>query len=877
MQRFFYPGARIFGLMAALGCLLFLSASPIADIFANIVSFPLTKFEENRLVGTRELSSGLRITGVPRFRISFNFCVNDEKGYQNLFQTDDLNQGVRAELIGGKLAVIARVANGLSPAVVVLSTTLKARDCHNFQLGASHRGRLVASLDGARSSIDNIIMPLTSVKIGIGFDETRSFKGELTGVRVSVDRILDPKYISRLINGSALLILSWLFFVIIFYVRRAGIYLFQKNWKTKSVAGIETLLILATIVPCIVAFVFHFASRIFDHLEVGVHADIMYGVLQTAPKPKLELVGFILICGSSGLFVLMVYHWPMLRRFARSYSTPRIAILSFMLLFSALSLLPSSYFVKACFLVSGAISAVAWFLTSRHVQLISRLVVVFTRLIGRRKIGSKIKFFPSTFMFVSVASLTCAFVMLGIYLLFAAWWPIFIPPDYYELPIVFDTVRGQKLRFTSDLLECFTGYLSEQCPADGSQDYINSITNLYNWQVETGRLFFHHSYMLMPLKSYLAYGIESKVPFLYGFGNTFFSIAFSGGGTTVSAYLAAIPIVVIVSLLLIAVFVACCLRQIIIMPIAFLLGMTMYFNIEFVPAYLAASFNPSRYLGIALQFTHICLLTRGRLATWAYPPFIFMLSMIWNTEFAIIGGIAQSLILLSPNIAFSWRQRLYSLSLTLFAYFLFSRIGGGGYDIVQTNYLGFFNLGVPALDDDRIRELYIHLVIGLFCCLSMALLFEQKDRDARLAIAPALAMLFIKFVFNPAPPHLFAVLTFSAPFAMIFIPWTLAKNRYVLAVFFIASLAFSGTTSILSGLTFRSKAQDFRQSATANYVPQQWQALGETFIIPHPEAKILQRIASLRSKAPASDVRLVLSPFDHLIAIYAPAPAYCGH
>ena len=185
----------------------------------------------------------------------------------------------------------------------------------------------------------------------------------------------------------------------------------------------------------------------------------------------------------------------------------------------------------------------------------------------------------------------CAFVMIlaGLWIGTAAWYPVKVSNDYFELP---DTIsipafdKNNPVPFLQidrpSLTDCLNalsakyadkngnaeaqdiekkkitvplgskdpeGFITSQrivefmrlenlggrqqatpvCRYPLSQYYLHSrLFSFFDtgyWQSQAGRLFYHHSYLFVPAVHILRYGPFSPIPMLYGFGNTLFHAA----------------------------------------------------------------------------------------------------------------------------------------------------------------------------------------------------------------------------------------------------------------------------------------------------------------------------------------------------------------
>ena len=116
-------------------------------------------------------------------RISFSIVPDGLRNYQNVFQTSDLNNGLRLEidesgvtaLILGQPNSSAIVANGLQTHLVPLKeTTIEIEVSPKY---GSSINILQEKLPVIRTSYGNLAPACDKVRVGVGFDDTRKFSG----------------------------------------------------------------------------------------------------------------------------------------------------------------------------------------------------------------------------------------------------------------------------------------------------------------------------------------------------------------------------------------------------------------------------------------------------------------------------------------------------------------------------------------------------------------------------------------------------------------------------------------------------------------------------------------------------------------------------
>jgi hypothetical protein len=168
------------------------------------------------------------------------------------------------------------------------------------------------------------------------------------------------------------------------------------------------------------------------------------------------------------------------------------------------------------------------------------------------------------------------------------------------------------------------------------------------------------------------------------------------------------------------------------------------------------------------------------------------------------------------------------------------------------------------------------LVVGQLSLIYLSRFASAPLQPALLSLAPVLGCLFVKYAFNPSPPHLSFVLVLAASVALIFVPWTRMtpfSRALLLTPAFVAVISY---TAFLSGKYLTESDVD-RASLMRPFVSEPWRRLGETISFVTPEADILRRVSAIKALIPGFDRILWLSPFDHLLSFYVNPPMFCGH
>lgn len=541
--------------------------------------------------------------------------------------------------------------------------------------------------------------------------------------------------------------------------------------------------------------------------------------------------------------------------------------------------------------------------------------------------GKKPLLSARTSMHLLFAALVMAAVSFGL----RAWYPVIVPNDYYELPDVvrvtsdtgvttmpraqavlclkerkpaaFEDVEeyiekkqpaasdGRKRERKESDEEARTQRLARQGPmsaecrsvaamSDAQVDRLyNAVASTEPWQSLTGRTLYHHSYVTVPARHFLDYGFDGEIPYLYGYGNTLVhSAVFAVMGPTWGAYFDTLPLFEYLGILVIGLVIWQITRSLAAGFAALGLALIYYYSITFVPILLAASFNPLRYLGLLAQVSAIAAVFR-----WQNPWGVFVIplsiafSCFWNTEYAIVGCIGQGLALLSPQINAALIRRLVALGIAMLIAAVFVLWKPLSPFITTTTNLGFFNIGLPGMSAPQSAALLAKL--AFFCMilvLSSFIWFKGSERHIRFALIPVFALAWIKYYYNPSPPHLSFVYIFVAPLALCFAPWHLANRGRVMHIVAYSFVTATLLASVLGGMRYWQGALDARRQQN-EFVVKPWSHLHDAVASPAPDAPIARRVASIRAHIAPDDRVVLLSPFDHVLSFYVSPRAYCGH
>lgn len=122
--------------------------------------------------------------------MSFKFKLNQKAELDNLFQTSDVNSGIRAEMVGPVVGVvIPENPDGTKLKGFTLSDGIEVGKWYDFSLSAIRESSISAYINGK-----NVLSPLEyrpnfkidNIAVGSGFSLTRPFRGEIEDVRLRI-------------------------------------------------------------------------------------------------------------------------------------------------------------------------------------------------------------------------------------------------------------------------------------------------------------------------------------------------------------------------------------------------------------------------------------------------------------------------------------------------------------------------------------------------------------------------------------------------------------------------------------------------------------------------------------------------------------------
>lgn len=470
-----------------------------------------------------------------------------------------------------------------------------------------------------------------------------------------------------------------------------------------------------------------------------------------------------------------------------------------------------------------------------------------------------------------------------------AWQGLTLPNDYYEIQESYlyknsSSIDGYLTR--SEVEQ----YLESNRLLESNNPQYQRLYRQYfgsrNWSTETGRILYHHSYIYVPATHLLKYGFDSNIPFLYGYGNTLFhATLMSIFGGNLSSYFFTYPIVLLMGMLLIAYVVRYGVAKQIAFLLAFSICLWQIYAVGFGVALLAASFSPARYVGLTLQVLSIIYFFRKRTTFSIYAiSLAFLCSVAWNFEFAIIGLVGQVLALLSRKLQdiskFNFGARVANLLLILVFIIGYLLLAKTSEDILTSISLGFFQINMPVLGAFDSIVTLTAIIFSQLVLLILTFSFKEGERTARLCLLPILGLLLIKYLWNPAAPHLHVTLAFILPMCLLYIPFDVIDSRVQQTRM---QYLINGVTAIaliaclLQAYQYASESNYVKKYVTGDFLALPWRELAETISIVTPEGEIVQRVNAIKKRIQPTDSLLVLSPFDHLLSFYINPKKYCGH
>jgi multisubunit Na+/H+ antiporter MnhC subunit len=486
---------------------------------------------------------------------------------------------------------------------------------------------------------------------------------------------------------------------------------------------------------------------------------------------------------------------------------------------------------------------------------------------------------------VLVGSAVCVFVYSISYGI-SAWYPTILPNDYYEVLDSFEVISdGEKIVIPRDVIARCLGYAGaiENCPVDptATEQYRTVFDKTFQWQAYFNRLLYHHSYMFVPAQHWLIHGFDRSVLFLYGYGTTItHSIAMWIAGGGISGYFSTYPVLLLAGIFAIALCTAYISRSLALGALASLIALTRLYYIDFGEAFIAASFSSIRYVGLCAQVASVFFVMRGAPRRIIALPATAVFSLFWNFEFAAFGLVAQGLAVLSPAVFLSKFQRAGLMAVMLLlplGYLLLAKIDAS---IIQVTSTQFFQIGMPEETKGLLLRVMTMAAVAQVIALGLSFTFKGAERYARLAILPAIMLLVIKYIFNPAGQHLNITLVFLYPVMLVYLPSALYRPGrlpvWMLGAIGATTIIYWGWKANNAGRNYLQRSIEVKETYTAHLEKFTWNNLGESIQVAAPDDFISNRVTAIASQLQSRDSLLIFSPFDHLLSFYVSPAKFCG-
>jgi hypothetical protein len=840
--------------------------------------------------------------------LSLQFKSLNGSPNQNLFQTDYLNTGIRAELSGGTLAIIINnEENTERPHILIFPTTISIGKWYGISIHAVGNGQIHASLvqrqdeDNLLShslSIDRALFSTDNLIIGRGFDSARKFEGDIRNVKISAKKIA-PK---SLANSIYILIAGALLFLT-FKLNKFNLKKYLSNICTIDFSlrplinhkFILNFLQYLSISLLIFSFINLALRNYFANKSISVTSNLLpaYQPIQEIPLYKAELIIFLVAeLIFIGWYFLINTKISNLEKYGLEKKLRFTPYLSFVYL--TIAYFFSSHSIdKAIFIISLIVAMLFLLVNMKFSKLILKFFS-FSLKVKVLLLDRAINIRP-TFKIVSIVFLAAISIKLFVPFI-SSWYPVVLPNDYYESITTWKSNQSDNIIDSSKVQRCIaekaisfsTFSETKFCEDFKTSDLYESWKLLNAWQGENGRIFYHHSYVFLPAAHYLKHSTFSTIPFVYGLGNTIstaYLMKLNPSPSSISSYFNTIPLTAIIGIIFISLLCLYISNNFLVGFLALLVSLGCYYSISYTPILLAASFNPARFIGIIFQIFSIFLLSRkeNRFLVF-FLIFSAFFSLFWNFEFGVIGFFGQLSFLILRKSTKNFYNKLFSLSLLFLTLGLsFKFFKPPNIDITESINFGLYNIGVPIMPMDTI---IITLLIIFF--VQFFLIFTNRKQNpthrfAYFSVGIILALLSVKYFFNPSPPHLFLILLFIIPLFIAMLPWSSINSRVVSAIHILV-LCIMITSAIIfthnAGKKYANESSLFHSQFTTNFVSHEWKSFNEKIRTVTPEKPIKDRVTAINKmlEAEASSVKLlILSPYDHIISFYVNPKAYCGH
>ena len=471
------------------------------------------------------------------------------------------------------------------------------------------------------------------------------------------------------------------------------------------------------------------------------------------------------------------------------------------------------------------------------------------------------------------------------YLFISSWYPVYIPNDYQTISELVP-IEGGAYVPKKHIVICSKANPDEKL-------YIHSVDNLelcanFNQKeikestirdselLTSGqdRIFYHHSYIIVPAFNIIKYGIFNKFPYLYGFGNTYFnSLLIKYSGNNITGYFNSYPVGQLLGIIVIFSLVGYLTKSLVAAAISGLLIFFFLSMLGFENILLAPGFNPMRYFGVCLQIAALKYFSEsGSKKSILLLLISSVVSGLWNFEYSSFGVLTQIIYIVSSLNSKNFFKRICLISglfSILLGISLFTKYITGDY--IQTMQLAVLGL-LPGLNTKDLLILVFQINIILLVLLKLSKkYFHDDELYFRLSILLLGLLLFSKYIFYPHKLHLIASMVMIAPLSLIFFDWQRANLLFKFSL-----LTFS-VYIVLAVFNYKIEGSQFINSNVKAFKVDYWNNLHESFFSSMPEDEIFSRVSLIRERAKESNRLLILSPYDHLISAFIKPQKYCGH
>ena len=191
--------------------------------------FTVAKFDSRSMQAAGTTFKMKNWPGQREIRIFFDFCANEVKDYENLFQTDPVNSGMRMELSSpAALALIIKRGYLDTVSGMYVDQGIEAGKWYRVAIEVDRFRNLRVSLNdnmAVNQRVPDLACAFSDVAVGTGFSKTRPFNGTISNFSIEVKSYKYPVFFLLLRNILALLSLGafLLGILLLFFQNRSGI------------------------------------------------------------------------------------------------------------------------------------------------------------------------------------------------------------------------------------------------------------------------------------------------------------------------------------------------------------------------------------------------------------------------------------------------------------------------------------------------------------------------------------------------------------------------------------------------------------------------------------------------------------------------------